>query len=321
MLDSMEYRLHNALSLLERDFPVSLNVITIHLLRHLPMYVRRFGPVHGYWMYPMERLNSWILRRVLNRRFPESTVMASYRLFELSFLQLTKTVTVDVTEDIEIGDSSEKEKHSSLNPNQVMELYKYKLTQPDRVSSMLIAQYQKEMRMSVNQRSFPQFTVWLQQKETECGSPTAENASSVLPISNQVQLCPFYSVQDKFRRIIKFSKHVDKSSSVYSSSYVFLRPDSIICPTLYDNVPTFGRIQMIFKHEFDGKLYTLLFVHWFSSSTEDPESGLYFADVKSHNCCMCSVVSTADVSNPLIHAIDHENLNKLWILNYHAYSN
>ena len=81
MIDS-EYRLHNVLSLLERDFPVSLNVITIHL-HHLPMYVRRFGPVHGYWMYPMKCLNSWI-SRVLNMRFPESVVMASYRLFELS---------------------------------------------------------------------------------------------------------------------------------------------------------------------------------------------------------------------------------------------
>ena len=110
---------------------------------------------------------------------------------------------------------------------------------------------------------------------------------------------------------------MDKSSSVYSSSYVFLKPDSIICPTPNDNVPTFGRIQMIFKHKFDGKL----FVHWFSTSTEDPESGLYFTDVKSHDCCVCSVVSIADVSNPLIHAIDHENLNKLWILNYHAYNN
>ena len=29
---------------------------------------------------------------------------------------------------------------------------------------------------------------------------------------------------------------------------------------------------------------------------------------------VCPVVSTADVSAPLIHAFDHENVNKLWIL-------
>ena len=84
VLDSIDYRLHRALSLIERDFPVSVNVVSLHLLHHLPSFVRRLGPVHGYWMYPMERLNSWISRRVLNRRFPESTVMATYRLFELA---------------------------------------------------------------------------------------------------------------------------------------------------------------------------------------------------------------------------------------------
>ena len=75
---------------------------------------------------------------------------------------------------------------------------------------------------------------------------------------------------------------------------------------------------MIFKHKFDGRLHTLLFIHWFGNSTKDPESALYYVDVKSHDCCVCPVVSTADVSAPLIHAIDHENVNKLWILNYHA---
>lgn len=210
MLDSIEYRLHNALSLVERDFPVSLNVISLHLLHHLPMYIHRFGPVHGYWMYPMERLNSWISRRILNRRFPESTVMASYRLFELSsFLQLIETlpcdITVDVTEDIdldEMDNSLQREKLLSLNQNQAMDLHKYyKLIQPDKVSSMLIAQYQKEMRTSKDQRSFPQFAVWLQQKEKEqelwtCAS--TENESPLLVISNQVQPCSFCSVKDKF---------------------------------------------------------------------------------------------------------------------------
>ena len=38
----------------------------------------------------MERFNSWISRRVLNRRFPEATVLATYRVFELThFLELS----------------------------------------------------------------------------------------------------------------------------------------------------------------------------------------------------------------------------------------
>ena len=79
-LDSLEYRVHRVLSLLERDFPVSLHVIVFHLLHHLPMFIRRFGPTYGFWMYPMERFNSWVSRRVLNRRYPESTVLETYRL-------------------------------------------------------------------------------------------------------------------------------------------------------------------------------------------------------------------------------------------------
>ena len=84
-LDMIELQVHRVLSLLERDFPVSLHVVVFHLLHHLPKYLRRFGPVHGYHMFPMERFNSWIKQRVTNRRYPESTVLESYRLFELTF--------------------------------------------------------------------------------------------------------------------------------------------------------------------------------------------------------------------------------------------
>ena len=38
--------------------------------------------VNGFWMYPYERFNSWITRRVTNRRYPEATVMETYRLSE-----------------------------------------------------------------------------------------------------------------------------------------------------------------------------------------------------------------------------------------------
>ena len=93
--DSLETETHVVLSLLERDFPVSLNVIVTHLLHHLPYYIKNYGPVYGYWMYPFEHLNCWISRRVTNRRFPdhESTVVETYRYFEwASFLQMTDAV-------------------------------------------------------------------------------------------------------------------------------------------------------------------------------------------------------------------------------------
>ena len=50
-LDSLEYRVHRVLSLLERDFPVSLHIIVFHLLHHLLMFIWRFGPTYGFWMW------------------------------------------------------------------------------------------------------------------------------------------------------------------------------------------------------------------------------------------------------------------------------
>ena len=83
-LEQLELDLHESLALLERDFPVSLHVIVFHLLHHLPFYLKRFGPPVVFWMYSLERFNSWIIRRVKNRRYPESTVVQTYLLFELS---------------------------------------------------------------------------------------------------------------------------------------------------------------------------------------------------------------------------------------------
>ena len=38
-IESLEYRVHCVLSLLEKDFSVSIHVIMVHLLHHLPMYI------------------------------------------------------------------------------------------------------------------------------------------------------------------------------------------------------------------------------------------------------------------------------------------
>ena len=102
LIDVLEYRTHRVLALLERDFPVSLQVIVFHLLHHLPSYVKRFGPAYTFWMYPLERFNSWIARRVHNRRYPESTVIETYRLFEFtSFLSLANLLPKDSFADID----------------------------------------------------------------------------------------------------------------------------------------------------------------------------------------------------------------------------
>ena len=52
----------------------------MHLLHHVADGVRNFGPVYGSWMFSYERFNSWLHRRVMNRRFPEATLMETYRV-------------------------------------------------------------------------------------------------------------------------------------------------------------------------------------------------------------------------------------------------
>lgn len=75
LLSQIEEEVHKALALIERDLPVTVQVIMLHLLHHLPMYLNRFGSVYVFWMFSFERFNSWISRRVLNRRYPESNVI------------------------------------------------------------------------------------------------------------------------------------------------------------------------------------------------------------------------------------------------------
>ena len=52
----------------------------MHLLHHIVDSIELYGPVYSTWMFAYERFNSWITRRVKNRRHPEATVMETYRV-------------------------------------------------------------------------------------------------------------------------------------------------------------------------------------------------------------------------------------------------
>ena len=47
-IELLETELHEVMALLKRDFPVSLQVIVFHLMHHLPMFLKRFGPVYSF---------------------------------------------------------------------------------------------------------------------------------------------------------------------------------------------------------------------------------------------------------------------------------
>ena len=56
----------------------------MHMVRHIARGIASHGPVHSWWIYVYERMNSWICRRVTNRCHPEANVMETYRVSGIS---------------------------------------------------------------------------------------------------------------------------------------------------------------------------------------------------------------------------------------------
>ena len=119
---------HYTLTLIERHFPVSLNIIVFHLLHRLPFHLKRFGPVHGFSMCSYERFNSWVSTRVKNRRYPESTVIQTYCLYKwANYLQMSgripPTFTLHSFDHID-GENNTEDLHL-LSDNEVPQIQQY----------------------------------------------------------------------------------------------------------------------------------------------------------------------------------------------------
>ena len=325
-LDAVEYRVHHVLSLLERDFPIAIHVITLHLLHHLPMYLKRFGPTYGFWMYPMERFNSWISRRILNRRFPESNVMETYRIFEFTFfLQISGQLPSGSTTDISTQTTFENEnegvqasevlcmediprEHGSsavLESSSVKDLISFYCSMYPEYAQLL-SRYKKEKSRTKRKgrvEHYPPLSQW----SPEDGRMLTESELNLReePSCDIIQY-KVYTTRDKHNRRIKYETVAgERANSVHVSSYVQL------CCTDCDG-KVFGRIKSIFRHKFNGTVHTLADMQWYESSTHDRESGLMYCSLSSSNKSIPRIVSLEKLSRPLIHAVDED---KIWILN------
>ena len=69
-----------AMALLERDCPLWLGNITTHILRHIAEKLSENGPMYASWMYPFERMNSYITRRANNRSTIEQCIMETVQV-------------------------------------------------------------------------------------------------------------------------------------------------------------------------------------------------------------------------------------------------
>ena len=87
-IEEIEYlinAINEVLALFERDCPLWLFDITTHILRHVAEKIKPNGPIYASWMYPYERMNSWLTRRVMNRKNPEACIMETYQVYPFSF--------------------------------------------------------------------------------------------------------------------------------------------------------------------------------------------------------------------------------------------
>lgn len=303
-MDGLEYRVHRVLSLMERDFPACIHVITLHLLHHLPAFIRRFGPVYGFWMYPMERFNNWIKNRVLNRRYPEATVLETYRLYELSFhLQLTNQLPIGATVDISAFTDDNTSDDIEDN-NQQNSLHNH--GSPSILSLMHIEELH---RLYV--RTYPELNIAAdsqppKEDRTEDLS-TCATLSDCMGPSKEVTRYKVYTLKGQHNRSIRFGSVLSEhENSVHVSSYVHL-----------NKTLTYGRIQFIFEHCFNNKTHTLVCVHWYDRTTTCQSSGLKYVNVSTQNVSLPEIVYLTDISKPLVHAKDEADPNKLWILNHH----
>ena len=303
-IDVLEYDVHKSLSLLERDFPVSLHVSVFHLLHHLPMYLRRFGPVYTHWMYPFERFNSWIIRRVHNRRFPESTVIETYRLYDLAhYLEiaghLPNTAIVDPIEPNLV--ESKLRKLTKILSDAELEYLKQcyqNISPPYKKMCERYEEERKKAQVYHRLRQFPTIMNWT----PSSGPPLTTIEQGMRSISTEIHLLDRFIYNDSFgRKIVLTSMSSDTSNK--KSSYVYIKQAN--------SSFLFGQINFIFTHALlDSTVFA--FVKWFSPPEKDEDSGILFVDTQHHSTNN-PIIPISELCGPIVTAIDG---NELWILSF-----
>jgi hypothetical protein len=231
------------------------------------MFIKRFGPVYSFWMYPYERFNSWISRRVLNRRYPESTVVQTYLLSEwANFMEaageLAEGATDALDQENEIPLHAEETLDYDLTDDQYDQLKAYYISVVPEYEQ-LIEQYECERecaRASRCLRSFPSFSMW----QPQCLSEEQRCLQSG-PVRFAIRV-KYYIYLDSHRRRIKLSTMESDQEYMYCRcSYISAQIDGVLM---------FGRILTIFRHTFLSTVTTFAYVSWFENSIVDKGTDL-----------------------------------------------
>ncbi|XP_021354483.1 uncharacterized protein LOC110450989 [Mizuhopecten yessoensis] len=284
-LDELEGRFNTALARLERDFPITLQNITTHILHHIIDGIRSFGPVYGTWMYVFERFNSWLCKRSLNMCHPEATATETYILYDwcqfmiqsgkldintASLPGISEDVQDDVYKEGRIGNSGRRE------------------------------------RIALGLR-------YLDVIHGQCGTRTAEcnisNGCKVDKITDTVLVeQPFLK-----KRITYSCRSAEKCTKTVSSFVCVESKRGSQNQKLVDGkFAAFGRIQYFLEHKGGSNKRDLLAcVSLFENTEYDVENGLWFA--RSEEIRKSRYVHTDSLSAPLITGTDN---GCLWFCNY-----
>ena len=310
----LETDTHLILSLIERDLPVSINVIVFHLLHHFPEYIKLYGPVYGYWMYPFERFNSWISRRVTNRRYPESTVFETYRFYEwASFLQMSRrlpdqSVTVLHVPEYAFIDNQQPSEVSMqcniLNDEDFKRLREFYFNEIP-AYRMLYQQYMVDRQKAKDRhqlKKFPSMAQWTPEgpsftplEKAMCNGPV--NSGKIVKTCNCI---------NNYKREVTYRSSQSSVSETLSFS---------VAVRLTKEITKLGTINFFLSHSFLEKNYMLARINWYKEYVRDPESGIMTA-LLSSAAEHISFVHVSQLKEQLVIAPDETDPNKVWILNY-----
>ena len=230
-----------------------------HLLHHLPTYIRRFGPVYNFWMYPMECFNSWISHRVLNCGYPESTVVETYWLYELRFfLQISDQLPSGAVTDIDkfneddendrqyndsITESESEIDKRSMHQHQNWTQWTWTIyCQIDPDYDRLVSKYERDkvVHEQTSTGLFPPISQWT---PTSGPAMTPTELQFCKDTTDVVTRCKVYKVRDKHYCWIKYSSmEGERINSVRVSSYVQHKVG------LMNGIKSFGWIQFMFDY-------------------------------------------------------------------------
>ena len=225
-LDTLEQDVHTVLSLPERDYPVSLQMCVFHLLHHLPFYLKWFGPVYSFWMFPFKRFNSWLIRRDKNYWYPESTLIETYCLHEwANFLQATGDLPNDAL--LHAYEATLSTHHDSrsifkqLTPYEHAQLEIY-YQQVILLYHSLCEKYREEKRKARGKhdlRCFPETLSWT----PTCGPAlTPQETEMCKEVSCDITCMDRYTFEDFHgRTIVLTSKNGDTAHMSSSYTYVY----------------------------------------------------------------------------------------------------